>query len=156
MMFAEELGPVGWSAVAGSILAAVVATATSIFNMRRTAKKEDVAQLRSDEDRIITQQRDMYERAKKQWEDDRIEFGRRIDALEKRIAKSEKSFDRVKTMYVQEVARRKYLQGILRQHKIEIEEWDMSTAELAAFDSDLASVTTPPAPSPAPPPEIKP
>lgn len=154
MLFAEELGPVGWSAIAGSVLTALVAAFTTVWNIRRTAKKEDVAQLRSDEDRVITQQRELFERAKKQWEEDRVEFGSRIDALEKRIAKSERAFDRVKTMYVQEVARRKYLQGILRQHKIEIEEWDMSTAELAAFDSDLASVATTPTPTPKPP-EVK-
>jgi hypothetical protein len=136
MLWAEELGPVGWSAVAGSILAAVVAAASTLFNLRRAASRESAEDSRKDEDRLLSHHRELYERIKKQCDEEKAELNLRIEAVEKRATKLERTNARLWNIYLQEMARRRYFEGVLKQHKIEVEPWDGTTTELPNVDSD--------------------
>ena len=147
MIFAEEFGPVSWSAIAGSVMTALVAAFVTIFNLRRAAKKEDKEDERKDQNDLMERYQAMFERQRKQCDDDKAELSERIDGLETRLATTEKLNGRLRNLYVQEIARRRFIESVLKQHKIDVEMWDGSTGDLPAIDTDSS---TPPAPTPKP------
>lgn len=136
MLFAEEFGPVTITTIATAVLGAVVSAALAVIAARRASKKEDREEQRKDEDTILGRAKELYERQKKQCDEDKAELNARIDAQDERLVRAERTIDKLRQVYAGEVARRKYTESVLRTAGVKYEAWDNSTAELPSVDLD--------------------